>query len=1110
MVDVAAWLRGLGLQQYAQAFAVNDIDGRTLPDLTESDLKVIGVTSVGHRRKLVHAIAALRSPGDPTAGQPTPTPTPAAAPTIAAAERRPLTVLYCDLVGSTALSNRLNPEDYRELIRSFHQACVRQVADYDGWVANFIGDCVLAYFGWPRAHEDDAERAARAGLAMVHAVGALQVPGGDALAVRVGMATGSVVVGDLIREGPAQEQSAVGMAPQVAAQLQALAAPNRLVMDELTCRLLGAGFAVEPLGVHAFEGLAQSVTAWTLVGERTVESRFDARRERDAAPMVGRDRELALLKQRWAQACAGEGLAVLLVGEAGIGKSRLVRALLDGCVDPLHRLVRWQCSPYHADSALWPVIQRLARMARLGEEDNPDAALDKLEAIVGERDTALCATLLGLNSSERYGPLEMTPQMLRERTLELLIEQLFDRADPRPSLLVLEDAHWIDPTTLELLERCLVRIDQARMLIVITCRPDNQPRLDGHPSVTSLSLNRLSRASVEAMVRRLGGDNLQPQTLATIATQTDGVPLFVEELTLAVLETGEATIPASLHGSLMARLDRFPEVKEVAQIAACIGREFDPALVHAVADRPDTVAPALDRLVEAELIFRRGDRTHPRYTFKHALVQEAARESLLRDRRQAIHARILEVLLAGSSEASLAILARHAQLAGRVAEAIEFWTQAGDVALAKSAYVEATHCFTSAIELARQSAAYRPDAERRLQELELQVRLGRASSAAHGYGTDLAKRAFERADDILDTVADATHAFRVHYGLWTWNVMQCHIEDSLLRAKRALAVAKPDGSDGTLGFAHRLIGSSHLLMGELDVALTHAELALQLTSAPGMYDFAGVLGVDARVTIYFTLAWILRLQGLAQRSEDMLREAARVGLSGEVSAKANMHLNCAIPRLFARDFASAAPDVEALLALAEEHRLGMYKSYANVVSSWIALETKAPTEDVIRTFETAVSELSSLGSRIHLPFFRTVLASGLARVGRRDEALREVDRAIVESEKTKQAWFAAELWRVRGELLSADGVRSAAEAARNFEQALTLARSSGARLWELRAAVSLSRLWADRGERDRARPLLAPLLAWFSDGLDTADLADARTLLDSLSERPSAERSTSP
>ena len=656
-MDVATWLRELGLSQYGQIFEDNDVDAETLRHLTETDLIDLGAKSVGHRRKLAAAISALREQSPTSAAAPGP-----GSPPAELAEQRLLTVLYCQMADSGA---GIGAEALRGVVQRFHRSCTQVVAEYDGHIANFYGDCMLVYFGWPRAHEDDAERAVRTGLALVRRFQASN----DAIDARVGIATGPVVVGDLIREGPAQQQSAVGLTPNLAARVLSLAGPGQVVVDELTHQLTGRSFSLQSLGSHLLKGLARPVSAYAVAGEHAADSRFDARCGRDVTPMAGRDQELALLLERWTRVRSGEGQSVLLVGEAGIGKSRIAKALLDACAGQSHWLVRWQCSPYHTGSALWPVVQRLGREVGVRAQDTAEAVLAKVEALAGADPEvqAVYATLLGLNGSQRYGPLEMKPRMLRERTLELLVEQLFEKAEQRPLLLLVEDAHWVDPTTLELIGRCLERIEHAPMLIVITSRPDNQPALTANPSVTRLSLNRLARASVEAIVARLGGQQVRPHTLATIVEQADGVPLFAEELTKAVLETGETAIPASLHGSLMARLDRVPEVKAIAQAAACIGREFDQALLEAVAEQPETVAPALERLVAAQLVFPRGGPTVRRFIFKHALLQEAARESMLRERRQATHARILAVL-ERSPDTLPEILAHHAARARAGAE----------------------------------------------------------------------------------------------------------------------------------------------------------------------------------------------------------------------------------------------------------------------------------------------------------------------------------------------------------------------------------------------------------------------------------------------------------
>jgi class 3 adenylate cyclase len=643
MLDVARWLAEQGLGHHAEVFAENGIAGDVLRDLTDADLRELGL-NLGDRKRLLKAIAALAAgPAQDRVGKDRSI----AAPTAPReAERRQLTVMFVDLVGSTALSATLDPEDMREVIRAYQNAVAGEIVRLEGHVAKFMGDGVLAYFGWPRAHKDEAERAVRAGLALAQTVGQLKAPTGEALSARVGIATGLVVVGDLVGEGASQEQAVVGDTPNLAARLQGIAAPGQVVIADVTRRLLGASFELESLGARALKGISEPARAFAVIGEQPVESRFEAMSGPSVLPMVGRDQELALLLERWAQAKAGEGQGVLLVGEAGIGKSRISRALLDVLAKEPHTRIRYQCSPYHVDSALWPVIQQLTQAAGIKADDPAESKLDRLEALLrrvrrGAADVApLIADLIGLEGGERYGTLDLTPQMRRARTLEVLVDQLLGLAAQQPVLMVLEDAHWIDPTTLELVAQCLDRITDSRVLLLLTSRPDHQPALAAHPHVTRLTLNRLGRVGVEAIITSLSARAaLATDVIDAIIARTDGVPLFVEELTKAILETGETTIPASLHDSLMARLDRIPEVKEVAQIAACIGREFDASLLATVADRPEAaVHAALDKLTAAELIFRRGTPPAAHYLFKHALVRDAAYESCSRvDAKRSMH-----------------------------------------------------------------------------------------------------------------------------------------------------------------------------------------------------------------------------------------------------------------------------------------------------------------------------------------------------------------------------------------------------------------------------------------------------------------------------------------
>jgi class 3 adenylate cyclase len=668
-MNVAAWLRDLGLERYVSAFRDNDVDAEVLPELTAEDLIGIGVTSVGHRRKLLAAIAGLGL-AVPTAVVAAPA---AGAPAQVDAERRQLTVMFCDLVGSTALSTRHDPEDLRELIGAYHRCIADTVARFAGFVAKYMGDGVLVYFGYPQAHEDDAERAVRAGLAVIEAVGGL--PAREDLRVRLGIATGLAVVGDLIGSGAAQERGVVGETPNLAARLQGLAAPNALVIGEATRRQIGGLFDLEDLGPQQLAGFGEPQPAWRVIGESGMLSRFEALRS-GTTPLVGRDEEIELLIRRWQQARTGEGRVVLIFGEPGIGKSRLTAALFEQIGSEPHTRIRYFCSPYHQDSALYPFIAQLERAAGFARDDMVEAKLGKLRALLApgtrdDEDLALLSELLSLPSSA--ADLNLSPQRKREKFFEALLGQLEAEARRRPVLMVFEDAHWIDPTSRELLDLTVDRVRHLPVLLAITFRPEFQPPWGGRAHVTSLALNRLGEREGEALVQKLAGNAaLTADIVAEIVERTDGVPLFVEELTKAVLESAAQedrvaavlvttslaalSVPATLHASLMARLDRLgPAAKEIAQIGAVLGREFAYELIEPVAQRPEKeLQAALDQLSEAGLLFCRGTVPHASYLFKHALVQDAAYSTLLRGRRQELHAR-----LAASLEAHFAALVEH-------------------------------------------------------------------------------------------------------------------------------------------------------------------------------------------------------------------------------------------------------------------------------------------------------------------------------------------------------------------------------------------------------------------------------------------------------------------
>jgi class 3 adenylate cyclase len=742
MQQVADWLERLGLSQYARCFAENDISFVILPDLTDQDLEKIGVASLGHRRLLLRSIAELKTVDKTTLSPDAAASAPPAAAKMDMAERRQVTVMFSDLVGSTALSARIDPEDLREIISAYQKCVADTVQRFGGFVAKYMGDGVLVYFGYPQAHEDDAERAVRAGLELVAAVGALKTHA--ALQTRVGIATGLVVVGDLIGSGASQEQAIVGETPNLAARLQGIAEPNSVVIAESTRKLVGNLFELEDLGAQDLKGISGPVKAWTALRPSSVESRFEAMHASGLTELVGREEELELLLRRWSKAKNGEGQVVLLSGEAGIGKSRLTAALRDRLVGKPHTQLRYFCSPQHKDSPLYPIVGQMQHAAGFTHEDSPQAKLDKLDAMLAltrtpTENAALFAEMLSLDNDGRYAALPLVPQQRREKTLRALISQVELLERDCPVLMIFEDAHWSDPTSLEALGRAVDRIATLRMLLIVTFRPDFEAPWIGRPYVTALTINRLAKREIVDMIGCVIGNKFLPESLREdIIERTDGIPLFVEEMTKAVMEAksdGEArqavsavpapalNVPATLHASLMARLDRLGTAKEVAQTGAAIGREFSHDLLAAVACKPEEeLAISLDRLTATGLLFRQGIPPHANYVFKHVLVRDAAYGTLLRNRRQELHRKIVCVLQRDFAELVVSQpeqLAHHCSEAGMIAEAIEYYLLAAQRATAASNNVEKIAHITRGITLVEQL----PSSDQRIADFRVRLTL---------------------------------------------------------------------------------------------------------------------------------------------------------------------------------------------------------------------------------------------------------------------------------------------------------------------------------------------------------------------------------------------------
>jgi class 3 adenylate cyclase/tetratricopeptide (TPR) repeat protein len=744
--DIGPWLRELGLEKYVDVFAANDVDLRALRYLTEADLRELGV-SLGHRRILMAAVAKFAQTTAEGTHKDKAIGTLAAPAPIASeekAERRLLSVFFCDLVGSTELSRQLDAEELREVLRSYQDQVTRAVTRYGGHVAKYLGDGVMAYFGWPSAYEDHAERAIRAGLEALVAVQSLRSKNGFDLQARVGVATGRVVVGDLISSEAREEGAISGETPNLAARLQASAQPKQLIIAEVTRRLVGEAFVVEDLGEKSLKGFGSETRLYVVLSEREVVSRFHAAHGEALWQFVGRFHELALLLERWELAKAGEGQAILLSGEAGIGKSRLVQAFCEKLSSEQHTIIRLQCSPYHTNSVLFPVIQSLMRIANFRPSDTNEQRLDKLEHMLREVGAdvetvaPVYAELLSIPSHERYGELELPPQQRKTLTLQTLVDRFLRRAGHSPVLLIVEDAHWIDPTTTELLEELIARIEKAPVMLLVTHRPNWRSEWSNtYSHVMPLTIGRLAKPQVAELARNIAGDGASSRLIDQIVARTDGIPLFIEELTRSLIESKidngsvGTEIPATLQGFLMARLDRLPPVaKQTAQIASIIGREFGRNLLTSVCDFPSVeLDDALNELVAAHLVMRAGSADDV-LAFKHALIQDTAYHSLLSSKRQRYHEIIARKLIEDHSviaEMQPELIARHFYEAKLPDRALPFLRRAGERALARSANYEAIDHYEKALALASglSDISSREDAV-----VEAKIALGRAQAAA--------------------------------------------------------------------------------------------------------------------------------------------------------------------------------------------------------------------------------------------------------------------------------------------------------------------------------------------------------------------------------------------
>ena len=1117
-MDIDAWLRSLGLERYEAAFRENEIDETVLPNLTAEDLKDLGVGIVGHRRKILDAIGALRVDESTKASPSTVAPK---AETVVEdrAERRQVTVLFSDLVGSTALSARMDPEDLREIISAYQTCVADTVGRFGGFVAKYMGDGVLVYFGYPQAHEDDAERAVSAALELIAAVGALKSP--TPLQTRVGIATGLVVVGDLIGSGEAQERGIIGETPNLAARLQGIAEPNAAIVSEGTRRLIGKLFELKDLGPQDLKGIAGRVHAFAALRPSSIESRFEALRGSGLTALVGREEEVELLMRRWAKAKSGEGQVVLLSGEAGIGKSRLTAALLEGVAAEPNTRLRYFCSPQHTDSAFYPIVGQMERAAGFAHDDTPRQKLDKLDALLAQtatpaQDAALFADLLSLPNDGRYPALELAPQQRRQNTMEALSLQMEALTRKRPVLMIFEDAHWTDPTSLEAFGRAVDRIRTLRVLLIVTCRPEFEPPWIGRPHVTALTINRWAERDIDAMIDGVVGNKHLPASIRQdIIERSDGIPLFVEEMTKAVLEAANqrtaerviavipspsVAVPASLHASLMARLDRLGPAKELAQIGAAIGREFSHGLMAAVAGKPEAeLQPALDRLVAAGLLFRQGAPPHATYLFKHALVQDAAYGTLLRGPRQELHARIAaatETRMPARVEREPELLAHHYAEAGQPETAAGYWLAAGRLAARRSANSEAV------AHLRRGIAAVRglPETvERNRQELALLLALGPALLSSRGFGDADASTGYERAAELARRLGDDRDRFAATWGLWITIESRAksasdHIRLRLQYLGEMIEAAERTGDAELLLQAHHSSWSTRIWNGEFASAIEHVRAGLALYDPErhrhhalmyGGHD-PGVCGKGQGAVALWALGW-------PDQAVQSVRESIALG-------EALDHLPSLVHSLW---FAASvyflrrqAADVLAfsarLLALSSEHGLKLYEAIGGVYHGW-ALIQQLDAQAGLAELRTAVATYATT-AHVNLDLYRAILAEAELRAGNLEEGA----AVLIQGERSTDEWWRAGYLRVHGDLLLCGPNDDRAAAERAYRQAISVAAGQQAKSLELRAATSLAMLLGEQRRRSEGYAVLAPVYNWFTEGFDALDLKEAKTLLNEL------------
>jgi len=1078
-------------------------------------------------------LAGGQEPASASTGGPSPQPPPPTDPRPAEAERRQLTVMFCDLVGSTTLSTQLDPEELREVIQAYRETCATVIRHFEGYLAKYIGDGLLVYFGYPQAHEDDAQRAVRAGLGIVGAMQDLPLQNTrlqHPLQVRIGIHTGLVVAGEMGVGDQPEPLAIVGETPNIAARLQALAAPDTVVISAATQRLVQGLFTFRDLGPQTLRNVLAPVQVYGVQGESGVQSRFEVTVRAGLTPLIGREHEVGLLQERWERAKQGAGQVVLLNGEPGIGKSRLVQALKEQVMAEGATRIEFRCSPYHQNTALYPIIDQLRRLLQFQRDDSPQTKLDKLEKTLShyrfpQADTLpLLAALLSPPQPDEAPPLTLSPQKQKQKqkTQEALVAWMVEEAERQVVYCAWEDLHWVDPSSVEVLTLLLEQVPTMRLLALLTFRPDFIPSWRPRSHITQLTLNRLGRHHVEAMVEQVtGGKALPAEVLQQIVHKTDGVPLFVEELTKMVLESGllraaeghyELTgplpplaIPSTLQDSLMARLDRLASVREVARVGATLGREFSYELLQAVSPVEEaSLLQALAKLVDAEVLDQRGLLPQARYLFKHALIQDAAYQSLLKSKRRQYHQQIAQVLeerFSETRETQPELLAHHYTEAGLVEQAVPYWQRAGQSAIKRSANNEAINHLTKGLELLK---ALPDNPERTQQELTLQVTLGVPLQATRGWTAPEVKRAYNRARELCQQVGEAPQLFPVLFALYEFYLVRAEHKAARELAEQCLTLAQSVQDPDLLLQAHFTLGFSLFHLGKLILARQHLEQGIALYDPRQHWSHAFLYFHDPGVACLSFAAWALWYLGYPDQALKKSQEALTLAqeLAHSFSLEFALFFAAALHQ-FRREARATQERAETVMTLSTEQGFPNWLALGTLLRGWALAEQGQETEGIAQLGHGLAAHRAT-GAEVGRPHHLALLAEAYGKVGQREEGFAVLIEALATVKRTGERFYEAELYRLKGELTLKQSVVQGRESSVQtegeecFRRAIEIARRQSAKSWELRATVSLARLWQQQGKTAQAQQMLAELYGWFTEGFDTADLKEAKALLDAL------------